>query len=110
MTGRRTRSDIEDRLLDVRRALRDRRAGIEPDAHFANRVIARLPRNEGWSFDWAARRVLPVSLAVALALTIAVLVTAGSANRTIVSASVSSSSQTGSDPLEWLLEGRQEVR
>jgi hypothetical protein len=77
---------------------------------FAQRVIGRLPHNQGWSFDWAARRVLPVSFAVALALTIAVLMTAGSTSRAKVANSASSTSQTGSDPLDWLLEGRQEVR
>ena len=45
MTGRRTRDEIDSRLADVRRSLRDRRAGIEPDAHFVDRVIARLPRD-----------------------------------------------------------------
>jgi len=95
---------------DVRRLLREHHARFEPDAHFADRIVARLPRNEAWSFGWAARRVLPVSLALALVLTIAVVVTGRSASGTAESASVSAFSTNVSDPLEWLLESRQELR
>ena len=114
MTGRKTRDELERRLDDVRRALGARHAGIEPDAHFADRVMARLPRGEGWTIDWAARRILPVSLAFAAVLMVAALATTRSTNRTIASTSTSNSasatSQTGSDSLEWLLEGGEERR
>jgi hypothetical protein len=43
-------------------------------------------------------------------LTIAVLVTHGSASRQAEAASISSSLERGNDPLEWLLENRQEAR
>ena len=66
---------MTDREQEVRRLLRDRHAGIEPGPHFVGHVIARLPRHEARSFDWAVRRILPVSFAVALALMIAVFVT-----------------------------------
>lgn len=95
---------------EVRRRLRERHAGIEPDASFAARVIANLPRNEAWAFDWAVRRVLPMSLALALVLMIAVAITGRSATPTTVSASVSSTSQGTNDPLDWLLEGRGDRR
>ena len=109
MTGRKTSDDLERRLDDVRRSLRGRHAGIEPDAHFADRVIARLPKNEGWTIAWAARRILPVSVALATVLMIAALATTRSSDRTIASTtrstSASAASPAGSDSLEWLLEG-----
>lgn len=115
MTRRLTEDQLRERLSGVRRLLRDRHAGVEPDAQFAARVVLRLPRNEAWSFEWAVRRVLPASIAVALALMIAVVATGSSAGRTTsssasASASAPGTSRTSSDPLEWLLEGRQELR
>ena len=112
MTGRRTQDENEERILNVHRLLRERHAGIEPDSYFVGRVIARLPRNEAWSFEWAVRFILPASLALAMALMIAVIATGGFAGRTAPAsaAPVSSTSQTASDPLEWLLEGRKELR
>ena len=98
------------RLEDVRRLLRDRHAGIEPDAYFVDRVMARLPRHAGWSIAWAARRILPVSIAVAMVLTVALVAIGRSTNRTTTSTSVSASTQSGSDPLDWLLEAREERR
>ena len=107
MTGRKTRDELERRLDDVRRALGARHAGIEPDAHFADRVIARLPKDEGWTIAWAARRILPVSIAFAAVLMVAALATTRSTDRTVASTSTSASAttQTGSDSLDWLLEG-----
>lgn len=109
MTGRKTRDELDRQLHDVRRALRARHAGIEPDTHFVDRVIARLPKDEGWTIAWAARRILPVSLAFAVVLMVAALATTRSSDRTIASTtrstSASATSQTGSDSLDWLLEG-----
>ena len=110
MTGRTNKARTEERLVDVRRLLAKRHAGIQPDDGFAGRVLARLPRNEAWSFEWAVRRVLPTSLAFAMVLLIAVLATGGFAHRPAASASAGSSSHTSSDPLDWLLEERAEVR
>ena len=108
MTGRKTRDELDRQLHDVRRALRARHAGIEPDAHFADRVVARLPKDEGWTIAWAARRILPVSIAFAAVLMVAALATTRSTDRTIASAtestSTSATTQTGSDSLDWLLE------
>lgn len=109
MIGRKTSDERERRHDDVRQSLRARHAGIEPDAHFADRVIARLPKNEGWTIAWAARRILPVSLAFAAVLMVAALATTRSVDRTIASTSTSTSatatSPTGSDSLDWLLQG-----
>lgn len=105
MTGRRNPNDLEQRLDDVRRALRAGHAGIEPDAHFADRVIARLPRDEGWTIAWAARRILPVSIAFAAVLMVAALATTRSTDRTITSNPASVMTPSASDSLEWLLEG-----
>ena len=109
MTGRKKRDELDRHLDDVRRSLRARHAGIEPDAHFADRVIARLPKDEGWTIAWAARRILPVSLAFAVVLMVAALATTRSTDRTIASTTrstaASATSQTGSDSLDWLLEG-----
>lgn len=107
MIGRKTSDERERRHNEVRQFLRARHAGIEPDAHFADRVIARLPRNEGWTIAWAARRILPVSLAFAAVLMVAAFATTRSTDRTIASTSSSATatSETGSDSLDWLLQG-----
>jgi hypothetical protein len=110
MKHRKGEDEIERRLDDLRRLLRGRRVAIEPDPFFADRVVARLPRNPAWSFDWAARRILPVSLALALALTIAAVATGRPAGARTEPVSASTTSQTGNDPLEWLLDGRQDLR
>ncbi len=58
----------ERRWERVRRALRLRHGGFEPDAGFAGRVVSRLPREPPDALGWAARRLLPVGLLLALAL------------------------------------------
>jgi hypothetical protein len=60
--------ELERRWQRVRRALRLRHAGIEADAGFAGRVVARLPARPPDALGWAAGRLLPVGLALALAL------------------------------------------
>jgi hypothetical protein len=59
---------------------------------------------------WAAWRVLPVTLALAAVLTIAVFVTHGSPGQQADTASISSTSHVANDPLDWLLENDQEAR
>ncbi len=107
MTARRSREEVESRLDEVRRLLRERHAGIEPDAHFVHRVIARLPRTPEWSLTWAARRILPVSVVLAMALVIAAVATNRAANRAVRSETVAAV-QTEGDPLLWLLESGEE--
>lgn len=83
---------------DFRRLLRDRKAHVEPSPHFVERVIVNLPSSEGLAFAWAARRVIPVTLALAAVLAVAILVV----DRPAPSQAATT---TGSqDPLEWLLQ------
>jgi hypothetical protein len=49
--------------------LRDHHAGAEPDAGFAARVVAALPDSTSEVLGWAAIRLLPATLALALVLT-----------------------------------------
>ena len=90
---------LEERVESARRLLRERRLVVEPDPHFADRVMARLHEPEAGMLAWAARRVLPVTLAVAAALTVAILAT----HRP----STAQQTQRAGDPLDWLL-GTQE--
>lgn len=60
-------SDRERRIELARDALRDHHARLEPDAGFAARVLARLPAAPD-PLRWAALRLLPAALAVALLL------------------------------------------
>ena len=112
--GGRTDGRLESRLDEVRRLLRDHHARIEPDPHFVTRVMARLPRDASWSITWAARRILPVSLACAMVLTLALLAGGRAATTATASGAASVSASAASagagDPLEWLLESRGEYR
>ena len=56
-----------ERLAAVRQSLRNRRTPVIPDAGFAARVTARLDPPAD-PFAWAARRLLPVTLALTLVL------------------------------------------
>jgi len=109
MTGGNRNEALDRRVEEVRRLMRDRRAAIEPGPFFVDRVIARLPAVAQPTLAWAARRVLPVTLALAAVLSVAVLVTSGSASRS-ASPAASQSPQYGTDPLEWLLENGRGVR
>jgi len=95
--------ELEERIEAVRRLLPERRILVEPGPHFAESVVARLRQPETWMFAWAARRVLPVTLAVAAALTVAIFVTNRLPGRAAPASAVSESQRT-SDPLDWLLE------
>lgn len=109
MTGRDGRESLDRRIREVGRLLRERRFLVDPDPSFVDRVVSRLPRREVWMLAWAARRVVPATLAVAAVLAIAVFVTGGSRSKGVAAASIASS-QNGSDPLDWLLEDRRESR
>lgn len=56
------------RLGEAEALLRAHHAGVEPDAAFAARVVARLPEPSEL-LGWAALRLLPATLALALVLT-----------------------------------------
>jgi hypothetical protein len=76
----RVRPAVDERWERLLRALRERRAGIEPDPAFASRVLARLPRRSPDALGWAAGRLVPVGLALALALGWAALRAGGAAS------------------------------
>jgi hypothetical protein len=104
-----SRDEIERRLEVARGLLRERRVVVDPGPHFAERVVARLREPERWMFAWAARRVLPVTLGLAAALVVAIVATNRLPGRSAPVSTVSES-QGSSDPLDWLLEGRGELR
>jgi hypothetical protein len=56
------------RARAARRWFRDHHAGVEPGSGFGPSVTARLPRGAEASLAWAALRLLPVTLALLLAL------------------------------------------
>jgi len=109
MKGSGGREALDDRLEDIRRLIREERTAFDPGPYFVDRVLAHLPPATELNLAWAARRVLPVTLALAAALSVAVFVSYGSANRA-AAAAVSSTSRPGNDPLDWLLENGQGVR
>jgi hypothetical protein len=59
-----------ERLGLAEEILRDHHAGTEPDAGFAGRVVAALPTSSSDLLGWAAIRLLPATLALALVLTV----------------------------------------
>lgn len=108
MNGGNRRESVDRRVEEARRLMREHRTVIDPGPYFVDRVIARLPRNEEM-LAWAARRVLPVTLALAAVLSVAVIASNGSARRAAATASPATSQQAN-DPLDWLLEGGPGVR
>lgn len=66
------RDDLERKLELTRRILRHHHAGVGPDAGFVARVTARLPAPPD-PLRWAAARLLPAGLALALVLGVLVL-------------------------------------
>lgn len=61
------RDELERKMELARRALRDHHAGVDPDPSFVARVRARLPASPD-PLRWAAARLLPAGLALALVL------------------------------------------
>ena len=57
-----------ERLRAARELLREHHAGIEPDGHFTDRVVARLNGEPASPLGWAAMRVLPATLALLVVL------------------------------------------
>jgi hypothetical protein len=57
-----------ERMRVARELLREHHGNVEPDAHFATRVAARLTREPASRLGWAAVRVLPATLALLLVL------------------------------------------
>jgi len=56
------------RIDAARRLLTEHHGNVEPDPAFAGRVIARLPNATADVLGWAAMKLLPVTIALALVL------------------------------------------
>lgn len=93
-------ASFAERWEATREALREHRATVVPDAGFAGRVVARLPAPD--PFAWAARRLLPATLALTLALGGWCLL------RTPAPASLAAELADG-DLLSWVTEGEEEA-
>ena len=63
-------SRFAERMRLAEDLFHDHHAGIEPDAGFAGRVVAALPTSSSELLGWAAMRLLPATLALALVLTV----------------------------------------
>lgn len=63
-------SCFAERLRLAEDLLRHHHSEIEPDAGFAGRVVAALPSSSSDLLGWAALRLLPATLALALVLTV----------------------------------------
>lgn len=59
-----------ERLQLAEQLFRDHHSGTKPDAGFATRVVAALPASSSDLLGWAAIRLLPATLALALVLTV----------------------------------------
>ena len=57
-----------DRLSTARQLMREHHGNAEPDAGFSGRVMARLPKGPTEVLGWAAVRLLPATVALALVL------------------------------------------
>ena len=90
------RDDLGARLERARVYFQEHHAGVEPDSGFATRVAARLERPSTDLLGWAAWKLLPATLALAVVLAwFALRVTPGTG-------SVASASPT-EDPVGWIL-------
>jgi len=96
--------EIQRRLEQARGWFRRHHAGVEPDAAFAGRVVARLEPRTSDLLGWAAVRLLPATLAL-------VLVLAWFSFRLTPSTQAASVDTASSDDiLTWLLEDSEAVR
>ena len=86
-----------ERLDVARSVLRAHHAGIEPDAGFAARVTLRLPAEPAVALGWAAARLLPVTLVLALVL-------AWFALQTAPALDTAATATESDDVLEWILD------
>lgn len=57
-----------ERLSTARQLLREHHGNVEPDADFSHRVMTRLPHGPTEVLGWAAVRMLPATVALALVL------------------------------------------
>lgn len=90
-----------EEMTAVRSELRNHRTILEPDGSFSARVLERLPRREPDQasdlLGWAALRLLPVALALALVLGAWSLLSSPSPETLL--------SSMEQDPIAWVLGG-----
>jgi hypothetical protein len=96
MSTRKVDPRLAARLEEARRSFREHHARVEPDAAFVSRVALRLRRDPAGDLGWAAVRLLPASIAIALVLAWAV--TRGTTVRQELTATPAET-----DTLAWLL-------
>jgi len=92
----------DKRLEQARQYFREHHAHAQPDAEFAGRVSARLERESTELLGWAALRMLPAAIALALLLGWFALSTGPAVETDVVSPS--------EDLIGWLLEDSGEAR
>ena len=63
-----TDPELQSRLEQARRCFREHHTQVEPDAGFPDRVAARLRREPAELLGWAAIRLLPIALVMAMVL------------------------------------------
>jgi len=63
-----TDTRLAKRLAAAQELFRDHHGNVEPDAFFADRVVARLPSQSEAALGWAVARMLPATLALLLVL------------------------------------------
>jgi hypothetical protein len=90
------RGDLPALREEARLYFRRHHAGIEPDAGFARRVAARLDRPGADLLGWAARKLLPATLAL-------VLVLAWFALQVAPRSGATTSTSPADDPVAWIL-------
>jgi len=100
-TGRRER--LDERMREARLYFQSHHAHAVPDAGFAARVAARLAPDPAGTLGWAAMRLLPASLLLALVLGY-VSVRKASANETV------QTPPADDDVIAWVLDGREAGR
>jgi len=95
--------DLAARLKQARIYFRKHHAGVEPDGSFAARVAARLERPPADLLGWAAWKLLPATLALAVVLAwFALQVSPGAGSATSVS--------PAEDPVGWILDDTEVAR
>ncbi len=87
------------RYEEARGGLRDHLLEVEPGADFAARVVARLP-GPPRLLGWAAARLLPVTVAMALVLTGWCLVSAPAPGELLADSPTE-------DPLGWVIDSEE---
>ncbi|MBI3450211.1 MAG: hypothetical protein HY049_15005 [Acidobacteria bacterium] len=97
------RERLDERTREARLYFQRHHANAVPDAGFVARVTARLTPDPAGTLGWAAMRLLPASLLLALVLGYVSVRTTGSGDAPTVRAG-------DDDVIAWVLEGREAGR